>query len=151
MTLHVDLSGVQGRYRLCLVRENWAFFTRLALDSQWGDHWERAPYERHAGEPYAGEPDQILKLAFDGPLLRPEVGTHGAEYSVEEINDGRVPWLRTESYFGAKPLFIMAGITLDKFVESVELAGGTVYVPLDWDDLIRPHSPHAPETPDQSS
>lgn len=138
MTMHVDLSGVQNHYRLCFVHDTWAFFTRLALDRQWGDGWERTPYERYAGAPYSGEPDQILKLAFDGPLLRPEAGTHGAAYSAEEINDGRVPWLRTESYLGAKQVFIMAGMTLGTFVESVELAGGTVYVPLGWGDLTRP-------------
>ncbi|WP_233870420.1 hypothetical protein [Paraburkholderia adhaesiva] len=150
MTMHVDLSGVQNRYRLCFVRDTWAFFTRLALDRQWGDNWERTPYERYAGAPYAGEPDQILKLAFDGPLLRPEAGTHGAAYSVEEINNGRVPWLRTESYLGTKQVFIMAGVTLEKFVPSVELAGGTVYVPLGWGDLIRRTGAIAPETPERS-
>lgn len=135
MTMRVDLSGIRDAYRLCLVRESWAYFTRLALDRQWGDRWERAPYQQYAGEPYAGEPDQILKLAFDGPLLRPEAGTHGAAHSVETINAGGAPWLRTESYVGTEPLFVMAGTTLGRFVECVELVGGTVYAPLGWGDL----------------
>jgi len=151
MTLHVDLSGVKNHYRLCFVHGTWAFFTRLALDRQWGDGWERTPYERYAGPPYAGEPDQILKLAFDGPLLPPEAGTHGAAYSVEAINEGRTPWLRTESYLGAKPVFVMAGVTLDTFVELVELAGGTVYAPLGWGDLIPSGGQVEQETPGRSA
>ncbi|WP_296653822.1 hypothetical protein [Paraburkholderia sp.] len=150
MAMRVDLSGVKQRYRLCFVRDTWAFFTRLDLNRQWGDGWERAPYEQYAGEPYAGEPGQILKLAFDGPLLRPESGAHGAAYSVETINAGHAPWLRTENYLVPKPLFIMGGSTIEKFVEYVELVGGTVYAPLGWGDLVRPQAPPTPAVPDHT-
>ncbi|MFX1764972.1 hypothetical protein PWP93_20765 [Paraburkholderia sp. A1RI-2L] len=135
MTTRVDLTAVQETYRLCYVHAPWAYFTRVPLDQQWGDHWERSPYTSEAGLPYGGEPDQILKVAFDGPLLTPETGEHAHPYSVQEINDRRAPWLRTDSYFGGPPVHIMAGATLQHFTERVELAGGTVYAPVGWGQL----------------
>ncbi|MFM0202581.1 hypothetical protein PQR53_22200 [Paraburkholderia fungorum] len=33
-----------------------------------------------------------------------------------------MPWLRTQSFVGNAPIHIMAGITLESFVEQVELA-----------------------------
>ncbi|CAE6761372.1 hypothetical protein R75483_03574 [Paraburkholderia domus] len=46
-----NLDGVRHAYGLCFVRAPWAYFTRLTLDQQWGDGWERVPYEQHAGPP----------------------------------------------------------------------------------------------------
>lgn len=132
MTMRVDLSSVQANYRLCFVRTPWACFTRLPLDRQWGDRWECAPYAPQAGLPYADEPGQILKLAFDGPLLAPDASSYAQPCSVQQINDGRLPWLRTAGYFGGEPVFVMAGATPQQFAELIELAGGTVYVPLGW-------------------
>lgn len=144
MTTRVDLTGVQDIYRLCYVRPPWAYFTRLPLDQQWGDHWERAPYGPQAGLPYSGEPDQILKVAFEGPMLTPEALEHVHAYSVREINDQRTPWLSRESQLGGPPVYIMAGATLQRFLELVELAGGSVYAPLGWGEL--PEIPHRAHT-----
>ncbi|MFC0397335.1 hypothetical protein [Paraburkholderia rhizosphaerae] len=132
MRLQVDLSGVCDVYKLCFVRMPWAFFTRLALDQQSGDRWERAPYQLHAGLPYSDSPDQILKVAFDGPLFPPESGRDGHARSVFELNQRVSPWLRTESFFDGEPLHIMAGTTLAAFVEQIGASGGNVFVPLDW-------------------
>lgn len=142
MSTRVDLTAVQETYRLCYVRTPWAYFTRVPLEQQWGDHWERAPSTSEAGLPYGGERDQILKVAFDGPLLTPETGEHAHPFSVQEINDRRAPWLRTDSYFGGPPVHIMAGVTLEHFTELVELAGGTVYAPVGWGQL--PERAHKP-------
>lgn len=132
MGLTADLDGVRHAYALCFVRAPWAYFTRLPLDQQWGDCWEIAPYEKHAGTPYDDSPDQILTVAFDGPLLAPDVGYDGKPLSVNEINRGAVPWLRTQNYVGNAPVHIMAGVTLASFVASVELAGGHVFGPPGW-------------------
>ncbi|RIV59173.1 hypothetical protein D2V84_31155 [Burkholderia pseudomallei] len=135
MTLKANLEGVRDTYRLCFVRNPWAYFTCLPLDRQCGDRWSEAPYELYAGTPYGDSPEQILRVAFDGPLLPPEAGRGGLTCSVVDINEGRAPWLRTESYFGGEPLAIAAGATLGAFVETVEKAGGTVFVPLTWGAL----------------
>jgi hypothetical protein len=123
---------VRDVYTLCFVRMPWAFFTRLPVDQQCGDRWDRVPYHRHAGLPYSDSPDQILKVAFDGPLFPPESGRNGHARSVFELNDRAAPWLRTESFLDGEPLHIMAGVTLATFVEQVESAGGEVFVPLGW-------------------
>lgn len=135
MAARVDLSAVQSLYRLCYVRTPWAWFTRIPLDHQWGEHWERAPYMRESGLPYSDAADQILKVGFDGPLLSPEEGEHGHPSSVQEVNARQAPWLRTQSYLGGPAIHIMAGVTLQRFTELIELAGGTVYVPLGWGEL----------------
>ncbi|WP_321915635.1 MULTISPECIES: hypothetical protein [unclassified Paraburkholderia] len=137
MMTRVDLSAVQRVYRLCYVRTPWAWFTRIPLDQQWGEHWERAPFTREAGLPYSDAPEQILKVGFDAPLLDPETGEHAHPYSVQEINTQAAPWLRTESYLCGPPIHIMAGVTLQRFTELVELAGGIVYAPLGWGELPR--------------
>jgi hypothetical protein len=61
MALVSNLDGVRHAYTLCFVRTPWAFFTLQPLDRQWGDGWERAPYERHAGPPYDDAAQQITE------------------------------------------------------------------------------------------
>jgi len=135
MTMSVNLDGARSAYKLCYVRSPWAYFTRLPLDVQWGDHWELSPCGVQTGAPYNDSLDQILKVAFDGPLFAPDQGRNARSLSVLDINRGEAPWLRTESFFGGRPIHIPAGATLDTFLESVELAGGQVYAPLGWGDL----------------
>ncbi|KAA1014287.1 hypothetical protein FVF58_05285 [Paraburkholderia panacisoli] len=145
MALATDLDGVRHAYGLCFVRAPWAYFTRAPLDQQWGDGWERAPYERHAGLPYDDAPQQILTVAFDGPLLPPDAGYDGRERSVNEINRGDAPWLRTQDFISNAPVRIAAGASLEKFVELVELAGGHVFAPLGWGALrLEPSEPPGP-------
>jgi hypothetical protein len=135
MGLTTDLDAVRHAYGLCFVRAPWAYFTRLPLDQQWGDGWERAPYEKQAGLPYEDAAQQILTVAFDGPLLPPDAGYDGRERSVNEINCGDAPWLRTQDFISNAPIRISAGVSLEQFVELVELAGGHVYAPLSWGSL----------------
>ncbi|NYH19919.1 hypothetical protein [Paraburkholderia bryophila] len=134
MGLTADLDGVRHAYGLCFVRAPWAYFTRLPLDQQWGDGWEQAPYEQHAGLPYDDGPEQILTVAFDGPLQVPNAD-YGKQLSVIEINRGDAPWLRTQDFISNAPVHIMAGASLERFVEQVELAGGRVFAPLGWGAL----------------
>ncbi|MBB5495997.1 hypothetical protein [Paraburkholderia sp. MM5384-R2] len=135
MGLTADLDGVRHAYGLCFVRAPWAYFTRVPLDQQWGDGWEQVPYEQHAGVPYDDMPQQILTVAFDGPLYPPDAGYDGKKRSVIEINRGDAPWLRTQDLISNAPIHIMAGVTLESFVEQVELAGGRVFAPLGWGAL----------------
>jgi hypothetical protein len=135
MILGVNLDPVGDDYRLCFVRVPWAYFTRIALDDQWGEHWDKAPYQLHAGLPDSSGIHPILKVAFDGPFFAPEAGRNGHSRSVSELNGGVAPWLRTESYFHGEPVRIMAGVTLRQFHLRVSLAGGTMYGPIDWGAL----------------
>ncbi|RDU99342.1 hypothetical protein [Trinickia dinghuensis] len=135
MGLIANLDGIRNRYKLCFVRKPWAFFTSIPLERQWGDRWEAAPYETYAGDPYRDFSDQILTLAYDGPLFTPDKGIDRIACSALDINTGNAPWLRTESYTGGPPLAIMAGATLETFVQTVGLAGGCVFAPLGWADL----------------
>ncbi|ABE31123.1 hypothetical protein DR64_4001 [Paraburkholderia xenovorans LB400] len=145
MGLTTDLDGVRHAYGLCFVRVPWAYFTRLPLTGQWGDGWERAPYEQHAGLPYEDAAQQILTVAFDGPLLPPDAGYDGRARSVNEINRGDAPWLRTQDFINNAPVRIAAGVSLERFVELVELAGGHVFAPLGWGSLrLAPVEPDGP-------
>ncbi len=143
MELATDLEGARHAYGLCFVRAPWAYFTRMPLDQQWGNGWERAPYGQYAGLPYDDAEGQILTVTFDGPLFPPETGYDGRARSVNEINRGDTPWLRTQGCVTNAPVQIAAGVSLEQFVELVELAGGHVFAPLGWgalrlEPIIRP-------------
>ncbi|WP_175951913.1 hypothetical protein [Burkholderia sp. BCC0405] len=136
MTLIANLDGARTGYRLCFVRAPWAWFTCLPLDLQCGQSWADVPYQDVAQPPYSDSRAQLLRVAFDAPrLLPPESGRHGHDWSVEQIDDGAVPWLRSEEFVDAMKLAVPAGATLAEFVETIEAAGGTVYGPLGWAEL----------------
>ncbi|KUZ75174.1 hypothetical protein ACEPT7_14410 [Burkholderia ubonensis] len=136
MTLIANLDGARSGYRLCFVRAPWAWFTCLPLDEQCGESWAEVPYQDVAKPPYSDSRTQVLKVAFDAPrLLPPEAGRHGAAYSVEAINRGAAPWLRSEDFVDGPTLAVPGGATLQTFVEAIEAAGGAVYGPLGWAEL----------------
>lgn len=123
-----------GDYKLCYIEEPWAYFTTQDLDKQWGDDWDDAPYDCNAGSPYRwydiadGEvPWDIVKVAFDGPLVTPSGDNFHCPYSVEEINSGAVAWLKTPKWWSKKSVVIQAGASLEEFISKVEEVGGTVY------------------------
>ncbi|AOI67491.1 hypothetical protein BMUNKI379_07010 [Burkholderia multivorans] len=136
MTLIANLDGAGHLYRLCFVRSPWAWFTCLPLDEQCGERWADVPYQNAAKPPYSDSRAQLLRVAFDAPsLLPPEAGRHGHAWSVQQINHGAAPWLRSEDFVDALTLTVPAGATLATFVERIEAAGGTVYGPLGWAEL----------------
>ncbi|KVT41273.1 hypothetical protein [Burkholderia ubonensis] len=136
MTLIANLDGARDGYRLCFVRAPWAWFTSLPLDEQCGESWAAVPYQDVAKPPYSDSRTQILKVAFDAPrLLPPEAGRHAHACSVEQINGGAAPWLRSEDFVDGTTLVVPGGATLDAFVEAIASAGGTVYGPLGWAEL----------------
>jgi hypothetical protein len=123
------------QFRLCYVEEPWAYFTTQELSKQWGDDWDDRPYEHNAGAPYKwhdgrdGEPWEIVKVAWYADLITPCEGHVNSPYSVQDINQGAVPWLRTPSYSSRKvQVEIYAGTTLDEFIRVVESVGGEVYL-----------------------
>lgn len=117
-------------FKLCYVNKCWAYFTTNSLKDQWGDDWNDAPYEYNAGEPYEWAeyrkvPEyEIMKVAFDGDLLPPGDGFTNSPYSVDTINKGVVPWLRTWD----GDIRIFAGVTLEEFKRLIKDAGGDLYI-----------------------
>jgi len=114
--------------KLCYVEGAWAYFTEKPITGegcQWGDDWDDAPYEHNAGEPYDAE--NIVKVAWDGPLETPGCWETNSQYSVERINAGAAAWL-TSCRWNSRPIVtIPAGTTLNEFIKLVESAGGNVY------------------------
>ena len=120
---------------LCYIDEPWAYFTTQALEDQWGDDWDDAPYEHNAEAPYEdwgmyeeGKPQwRIVKIALDGPFETPSDAAMSC--SVQEINRGDVAWLIPSwaARDDVKP--IPAGTPLSEFKRLVKAAGGTIYIP----------------------
>lgn len=116
---------------LCYVEGSWAYFTTQDLEKQWGDDWNDAPYDCNAGSPYApygkDEHWEITRVAFDVNLDAPCEGVLNCRWSVEDINAGKVPWLRSPDY-AKESVRIMAGTPLLAFIEVVQQNGGRVYM-----------------------
>jgi hypothetical protein len=119
---------------LCYVYGNWAYFTTQNLSHQWGDDWNDAPYEYNAGCPYrygkydaqAGkQPWAIVKVAFDGNFVAPSEGYNNSPWSVQQINEKAVAWLKPIE--GAS---IFAGVTVAEFIRLIDAGGGHVYLPI---------------------
>lgn len=123
--------GQRVEYRLCYVEGGWAYFTCLPLNEQWGDDWDDAPYEHNAGTPYNRETAQIVKLAWEGPFDTPDAGVSNSPWSVQDINGGRVPWLKPTKWSPAARRDIWAGATVRQFITVMQEGGGTAYAPCD--------------------
>ena len=119
---------------LCYVRLQWAYFTTQPLSEQTGDDWNDVPYEHNAGTPYRADRSnqplewEIIQVAFDGPFEEPYSGESNSRWSVDMINLGATPWLKTMPYGVEPKIKIFAGTPLEKFCELVELGGGKVYL-----------------------
>ena len=121
---------------LCYVKGPWAYFTTQELSKQTGDGWDDAPYEDNASPPYESKDGSwtITKVAWDGPfqtLYEYNSCYVGSRLSVNQINSGEDPWLRTSRYesdWEGPPIKIMAETTLSEFIRIIESAGGFVYL-----------------------
>ena len=112
--------------RLCFVLDSFAWFTTLPLTEQWGDDWNDAPYQWNAGEPYGEIGTTLTKLAFE---VNGDTPDDAPAYSVEQINAGAVPWLR--SWPSSETEWsIPAEATPEEFTRIIQEAGGTVYAPV---------------------
>ena len=121
---------------LCYAEETWAYFTTRTDGSQWGGDWNDAPHENNAGTPYTWReymakdgvpPDEIVKVAWDGPYTLPCENHMNSPWSVQQINARKVPWFAPCPYYGDNAEPIMAGTTLAEFRRAVMAAGGAVY------------------------
>jgi len=116
-----------NNFKLCYIRDSFAFFTTAELKDQWGDSWNNAPYRHNAEDPNewsecSDVPKyEIKKIAYDAYLDRP-----GDRYSVEMINAGAVAWLVYASSLDPK-VVIPAGTTLEDFKRLIKEAGGKTY------------------------
>lgn len=102
-----------------------------------------SPYEYNAGEPYdywselIEDNEDIFKRKYihhpiehktlyfetnDWTQKLPCDGYLNSPYSVEDINKGKVPWIRTDSYE------IMAGCLYEEFIKIIEENGGKVWI-----------------------
>lgn len=127
--------------KLCYVDKcGFAWFTTCPLELQWGDDWDDAPYEHNAGDPYdhhrksrGAEPvyHETLKVAYESDHETPCSNHCNSPWSVKSINARNVAWLSVPNWKlddgSMKPLF--AGATLREFIQTIETAGGEVYLP----------------------
>lgn len=122
---------------LCYVDGSWAYFTTRDLNHQWGDDWNDSPYEHNAGTPYEFrpqpgglkiEPWEIVKVAYEGPFDTPRENHFNSPWSVEAINGGAVPWLRSSGWGSEVTVAICAGTPLTEFKRLIRQSGGQVYV-----------------------
>ena len=116
-----------SEFKLCYIRDSFAFFTTADLKDQWGDSWNNAPYRHNAEDPNEWSADsdvpkyEIRKIAFDSYLDTP-----GDKYSVEMINGGAVAWLCFPLHEDTT-VVIPAGTTLEDFKRLIKEAGGKTY------------------------
>ena len=99
--------------------------------------WNDAPYEHNAGYPYADHrrddervQHDLVRIGFSADLYKPCDSHVNSPYSVEDINDGKVPWLSSwarEDYVPETTIF--AGCKIKNFIEKIESCGGEVYLP----------------------
>ena len=121
-------------FKLCFVKDCWAYFTTQPLTEVSGEKWRVFPYEHNAGEPqpWSERHDaervrwEILKVAWEGLLDQPCDNHFNSPWTLEQINAGAIAWLRGR----LEPrIVIPAGATLAAFCTGVEAAQGTVYFP----------------------
>lgn len=115
-------------YKLWYVENNILYFTDN-FENQWADDANDAPYEHNAGTPYELAPDEPLKDGYghirhvgyvpDWEIKTPaERFGYNTPFSVDDINNGAVPWLYHEKYGG-----LMAGTTINKAIKWLRKAG----------------------------
>ena len=125
-------------YKLCYVEGNKAWFSDN-FENQWGDDWNDRPYECNAEVPYTSWEEKIGEDEEGKPIYRVHKIKHKTLYfetedwmdqrpcdigrfSVEDINKQAVAWVHTDKYN------ILAGTTIEKFIETIENNGGKIYL-----------------------
>lgn len=111
--------------KLCYVDLPWLYFTD-DMDNVWGDDWDDAPYQHNAGRPYPDYIDSVVAIKDSG-LFSPSSSRRDIWISVEEINAGRVPWLKTPEY-SKKNIVINAGEKRKEVIQKVSKAAGKIYI-----------------------
>jgi hypothetical protein len=143
---------------LCYVDRHELYFTTQALDRQWGDDWNDAPWWCNAGMPYLphgprqvytrdrgwhersdytdGVPNwHVFRAYWAGPFCNPTEDTGPPYYSVDDINRGEMPWLQSHAENSGEPCVkVMGGWPYEQVARAILEAGGVVS-PLG--DLVR--------------
>ena len=86
----------------------------------WGDDWDDSPYEHNAGEPYG----EYIKVVIQGEFMTPNYGNINSRYSVESINKGAIPWLR--SFYNVN-YFLLANARIKDIANFVYNIDGTLF------------------------
>ena len=110
-------------YRLCFVKDSWAYFTARPLCEVSGNDWDDAPYQYNAGPPCTRDGGDIYKVAWDGNFDLPH-DTPG--WSADQINAGAAPWLTEWVTYGTG-VVIAADVTLVEFRALIKKGDGAVY------------------------
>jgi len=101
-----------------------AYFSFSAASEPWGDDWDDAPYEHNAGPPY----DWTTRVVYlDTDLESPCSNKLNSDYSVEQINKGMIPWLRTPTWH-KDIIVIPAGVTVQEFIDKIRAADGIAII-----------------------
>ena len=125
-------------YKLCYVEGNKAWFSDN-FENQWGDDWNDRPYECNAEVPYTSWSEKIGEDEKGKPIYKEHKIKHKTLYfevedwidkrpcdmgrfSVEDINKQAVAWVHTSEFN------ILAGTTIEKFIETIESNGGKIYL-----------------------
>lgn len=125
-------------YKLCYVEGNKAWFSDN-FENQWGDDWNDRPYECNAEVPYTSWGEEIGEDEKGKPIYKEHKIKHKTLYfetedwmdkrpcdmgrfSVEDINKQAVAWVHTSKFN------ILAGTTIEKFIETIESNGGKIYL-----------------------
>lgn len=126
----------ETQFKLCLVKDSWAWFTTCPLEEQWGGDWDDAPYYLNAGPPAGWGPsnDQRYELrmvaflsdSLFSPQYLPTPRVQG-DYSVQQINRGSCPWLFELYGDRIGGVIIPAGTPLPQFRRLIWQAGGRVF------------------------
>jgi hypothetical protein len=135
-------NNVDFEFKLCFVRDAWAYFTSQSLEEQSGEGWWKPSYENNACLPYEysehhdfdKSPWIIVKVAYDGNFELPGNHELNSRYSINEINKGSVPWLSGIDET-KREICIYAGVTLEVFNVLIRRGGGKVFVEADSSQL----------------
>ena len=111
---------------------------QIILKSNGGDDWDDIPYECNAGDPYDHWSELIednenkLKRKYKHHEIKHKVLYFETNdwsertpnnYSVKDINKGKVAWLSTDKFN------IYAKITYEEFIKIIEENDGIIYIP----------------------
>lgn len=107
-------------------QEYYAWFTNTpTLDEQWGDDWDDVPYEHNAGCPYEEKGHDLIRVPFYVPRylyckFPCDYGFGGnSPFSVEDINNGAVPWIFAKKGKFQRAIKIDAGISPELFIQLI--------------------------------
>jgi hypothetical protein len=103
--------------RLCYIddEEMIMYFTNVSMDETNGDDWNDKPYEHNASPPYEEFVETRIVFNDCGVFHYPRTGHLNSPYSVDDINNGAIPWVWYPNHGTLK-----AGSTLDNVTNKLD-------------------------------